>query len=553
MNLEKYENDVLFVPLGGVGEIGLNMYLYGHKGKWLIVDFGIGFADDAAPGVDIILPDPAFIEERKKDLLGLVITHAHEDHIGAIAYLWEHIRCPIYASPFARELIESRLDDAGLLGRVDIRTLEMNSSIDIEPFTIQTISVNHSIPEANALVICTAAGNIVHTGDWKFDTNPLIGEEADYGALEKLGKDGGVLAVVGDSTNVFSEGFSPSEGKVRDTFEHMIGKYKQKVLVACFSSNVARIESIAQAGRKNGRKVCLLGRSLWRVDGAARMVGYFDDLPEFLSEDEASRLPPEKVLYICTGSQGEKRSALYTVANSENRYVSVGQGDAVIFSSRVIPGNETEISLIQNRLSVLGAEVVTVADNPEIHASGHSYREDIRKMYSLVKPKYVIPVHGEQFHLEEHAKFALELGAKKALEIKDGDIVLLSADACEIVGQAQTGILAIDGKRIIRLDSEVFKKRRKIIYSGSLVITVVLNKNAELVSAPQISSIGLFDETSDEIAVIKGLIKEVVEQLDAPTRLNDFAIKEQIKMSVRRYVLEIQGNKPLTEIHLVRV
>ncbi len=550
--LEQYNNKLIFIPLGGVGEIGLNCYVYRYEGKWLMVDFGIGFAEDNIPGVDILLPSVDFIERFLKDLTGLVVTHAHEDHIGAISYLWPRLKCPLYMSEFAQEMLSSRLDEAGLLGRVEINTIKDDTTIGIGPFEVSFIAMNHSIPEAHALMIKAGDISVIHTGDWKFDNNPNSELKPNYKVLEALGNKG-ITAVVGDSTSIFTEGFSESEVTVRGALTDLFAGYKKGIFVGCFASNIARLESIAAAAKACHRKVCLVGRSLWRADGAARASGYLADTDEFLTENEALAYDKSELVYVCTGSQGEKRSVLYSIANKAKKLVSVESGDAIIFSSRVIPGNETEVSLIQNRLSTMGGVVITNVEYPDIHVSGHPAREDIRKMYELTKPKFVIPVHGEPVHLEEHVKFAIECGAEKALQIKDGDIVVIDNNDCEIVGEAEVGVLAIDGKRIIKIDSAVLRSRKKIIYSGSIVVTAVINKNAELVGEPQISSIGLFDEESGEVADIKNKIKEVLNGLEGLVKNNDFAIKEQIKMAIRRYVLDVQGNKPLTEVHLVRI
>ncbi len=550
--LEQYNNKLIFLPLGGVGEIGLNCYLYHHKGKWLMVDLGIGFADDSIPGIDILLPSIDFIEPFAKDLLGIVITHAHEDHVGAISHLWSKLRCPLYMSEFAKEMLSSRLDEAGLLGRVEINTISPDTTISISPFEISFVAMNHSIPEAHTLMIKAGETKVIHTGDWKFDNNKDIELKPNYETFENFGKSG-ITAVIGDSTSVFTEGFSKSEMTVRETLIDLFAKYNKGILVGCFASNIARLESIAIAAAKNNRKVCLVGRSLWRADGAARASGYLIDIDDFLSEQEAAEYDKSELVYVCTGSQGERRSAMHSIAKNDNRFVRVGKGDVVIFSARVIPGNETEVSLVQNRLSILGAEVISNTDIPEIHVSGHPARGDMAKMYELVKPKYVIPVHGEPVHLEEHAKFALECGCEKSLEIKDGDMVLISNEDVKTLSSIETGILAIDGKRIIRMDSSVLKSRKKIIYSGSIVATIVINKDAELLGEPQISSIGLYDEESEEITVIKEKVKEVIGGLQGLERNNDFTIKEQVKMAIRKYVAQVQGNKPLTEVHLVRI
>jgi ribonuclease J len=379
-----------FVPLGGSGEIGMNLNLYACDDQWLMVDLGVTFGDDSIPGVDVVMPDPSFIAERKDKLLGLVLTHAHEDHLGAVCYLWPYLQCPVYATPFAAEFLKRKLMETGLQDIVPLTIIPLGGRLELGSFDIEFITLTHSIPEPNALAIRTPYGNVMHTGDWKFDPDPLIGETTDFSTLQTFG-DEGVLAMVADSTNVFSEGDAGSEGDVAVALTELIGKLKGRVAVGCFASNFARVESIARAAEANDRHVCLVGASLWRVTETARKTGYLSDDITLYEAEDAAHLPNDKVLYICTGSQGEARAALSRIAFNNHRDVTLEEGDTVVFSSRVIPGNEKSIFKLQNQLARLGVEIITAKDAP-IHVSGHPARDEMRRMYGLIRPHTAIPV-----------------------------------------------------------------------------------------------------------------------------------------------------------------
>ncbi len=547
------ETELFYLPLGGVGEIGMNLSLYGCDGKWLMVDLGVSFGDDSMPMVDVVMADPAWIEERADKLVGLVLTHGHEDHLGAVQYLWKRLRCPVWATPFSASLLKAKLHETGLHTQVPINVVELGSRFTVGPFEVEMISVTHSIPEPNTLAIRTKAGTVVHTGDWKFDPDPLLGLSTDFEALRRVGKEG-VLALVGDSTNVFTRGHSGSESEVRASMIELLGRFDGRIAVSCFATNVARLESIAVAAEANERSVALVGRSLWRLEKAARENGYLADLPPFLTEHDAGYLPQDKILYICTGSQGEPRAALARIASGDHPHVRLGKGDVVIFSSRIIPGNEKEIYRLQNDLVRLGVEVVTDKD-AFVHVSGHPAREEMEEMYRLTRPKIAIPVHGEARHLQEHARLARACGVPEAVEIVNGTMLRLAPGPVEVVDHVPTGRLCVDGPRLVRLDSEILRNRRRMVFNGSAVVTVVLDHAGKLLGDPQLTALGLLDagHEAEEHDVVVEAVRDAIEDLPNKARRDDSVVREAARLAVRRSLRDSHGKKPITDVHLVRV
>ncbi|MBP5344250.1 MAG: ribonuclease J [Alphaproteobacteria bacterium] len=548
------DDQFVFIPLGGATGIGMNFFAYGYKGKWLIIDCGLGFPGENLPGVECLLPDPSFLAERKKDIVGLVITHAHEDHIGAIGYLWHDLQCSIYCTPFANELVESKLNEMGLLGRADTCLVKKGDVINLGPFEIEFISMNHSLPEPNALAIRTAEGVVIHTGDWRLDLDPILGQAPDTEALKALG-DKGVLALVCDSTNASGEKSKATEADVRDTLVRLVKQFPDvHIAIGCFASNVARMESIVYAAQEVGREVCLLGRSLWRIDAAARATGYFNDMPEFLSEDEALDKPRGSVLFICTGSQGEPYSALNNLAATTPNKGSVyfGADDVVIFSSRVIPGNEKAISLLQKRLSSKGIKIITDKDDL-VHVSGHYAGDDLEKMYQLVRPKIALPVHGETLELTYHSKVARKCGVPFVFCLEDGEVLALNGEEPEVLGEVPAGILAVDGKQIIPLNAEVIKKRRKMMDEGSAVLTLVLNKEGQVLGQPQLSTFGLLASDSADNDEILARITQAMASIPPEKLSDDLFINETMRHTIRQFLSEKYGKKPLMDIHLIRI
>jgi ribonuclease J len=546
-------NALYFVPLGGAGEIGMNLNLYGYGGEWLILDCGVTFGDDSQPGLEVVMPDPGFIVERRDQLLGIVATHAHEDHIGAIPYLWSQLRCPVWATPFTASLLRAKLAETGFADQVKINVVPISGRFTIGSFDLELITLTHSIPEPNAVALRTPVGTVLHTGDWKFDPDPLIGPIADEAALRKLG-DEGVLALIGDSTNALRPGTSGSEADLRRSLIGLIGRYDARVAVACFASNVARLETIARAAAIHRREVALVGRSLWRIDKAARENGYLADLPRFLTEEEAGYIPRDRILLICTGSQGEPRAALSRIARDDHPHVVLETGDAVIFSSRIIPGNEKAINRLQNALVRLGVEIVTEEDH-FVHVSGHPARDELVRMYQMVRPQIAIPVHGEARHLIAHAELAGKCQVAQPLVIQNGDMVRLAGNRAAVVDEVSVGRLASDGKGLLPLDGTTLKDRRRVTFNGSAVATLVLDRQGRAMAPPKISLIGVVEPAVAEgvIPVLCSVLERAIDELPAGPRRDDEAVRDAVRRALRRVLNERFGKRPLVEIHLVRI
>ena len=547
--------DLAFLPLGGTGEIGMNLNLYRCKtpkgDRWLAIDCGIGFGGAEHPEVDVMMPDPVFIAERRDALLGLVITHAHEDHLGAVAHLWPQLRCPVYATPFAASVLKRKLSEAGLVNQVKLHIVPTGGSIDLTPFKLQYIRMSHSIPEAQALAIDTPYGLILHTGDWKLDPTPLLGPPSDEAALAALGERG-VLAMICDSTNAMVEGHSGSEADVRRSLSALIrGVKRGRVVVTCFASNVARMESIAIAAREAGRSTALVGRSLRNMDAAARENGYLKGLPPFLTEDDVDDISDDRLVIIATGSQGEGRSALARIAMDTHPRVALGEGDTVIFSSRMIPGNERAIGTVQDHLVRRGVHLMTDADHM-VHVSGHPARDELRRMYALVKPKYAVPVHGEWRHLSAHAELARTLGAIPTL-MEDGDILSLTGGPPEIVDSAPVGRMVLDGPRLVPLKGEVMNARRRMLYNGVVLASLAVDEAGRPRGKTKLSAPGLFDIDDPETDRVIYEFTEAVSDLPASVRKDDVALLEGAKTALRRALGRRLQKRPLVDVHLLRV
>ncbi len=545
--------ELLFLPLGGTGEIGMNLNLYGHDGQWLMVDLGVTFADASLPGVDVLMPDPAFIADRRDDLAGLVLTHAHEDHIGAVGHLWPRLRCPVYATPFTKAMVMPKLAEAGIADQVNLIEVPMSGRFSVGPFEIELITLTHSIPEPNALVIHTPAGTVLHTGDWKLDPDPLVGDNFDEARLRALA-DENTLAMVCDSTNAMVDGDSGSEAEVRESLMDLIGGLKNRVAVACFASNVARLETVAKVAQAHGRRVALAGRSMHRVYRTARDCGYLQDFPLPIADEHADYLPREEVLVLCTGSQGESRSALWRIANDDNPKIKLEDGDAVVFSSRIIPGNDVSIFRLQNRLVQKGIEIIT-DDDHFIHVSGHPAREELTQMYQWVRPQIAVPVHGEARHLAEHAKLARACQVPEQILAENGDMIRLSPGPAKIVGHVPSGRLALEGNRLLPLGSEVFRNRQKMAYSGAAAVTLVIGHDNLFQGDPIVSASGLLDmhAEADKLESVAETVREALQSLPPKARRDDATVKETARRAARRAFNRAIGKKPVTEVHLVRL
>ena len=543
-----------FLPLGGTDEIGMNFYLYGIDDYWMIVDLGIAFGDETTPGVDIIVPDPEFIEDRREDLVGLVLTHGHEDHFGAVQYLWPRLRCPVYCTPFTAAFLRLKLAETDFADQIQIIEVPLNGAAQVGPFDVRFVHMTHSIPEPNALVIGTRLGTLVHSGDWKLDPQPLLGETSDIEALRAVGGDG-VLALIGDSTNALEPGHSGSEATVRARLTSLIGEQENRVVVTCFSTNVARLHSIADAARANGRHCALIGRSLWRVHQAARDAGYLEVAEPFLTEEEAARLPRDRVVMACTGSQGESRSALARIAQDDHPRISLERRDTVIFSAREIPGNEKPIGRVQNALARRGITVITPHQEPDIHVSGHPAREELVTMYQWVRPRIAIPVHGEPKHLRAHADLARACQVSEVLVPQDGAMIRLAPGPAEIVDTVPVGRLARDGHRFIDLDGAALRSRSRMVHNGAAVVTLIIDRQGRLAVDPQVSILGLEDaeDLQEAQEAVADEVRAAVERLSKSLRTDDDKLREAARVSMRRAFRAWHGKRPMTEVHLVRL
>lgn len=547
-NLHKYKDNLLFVPLGGSGEIGMNVNLYHLDGKWIMIDLGAGFADqDQLPGIDMIAPNLEFVFGLKENFLGLVLTHAHEDHLGAVTYFWERLKCPIYTTPFTAAVLRAKLAEFPYAKQVRIHELPMGAQFNIGPFGFDMISLTHSIPEMQAIAVKTRHGTVMHTGDWKFDHDPLVGPVSDYEKLKKYGDDG-ILAMVCDSTNVLSPGHSGSESDLRGSLTDIIGQCKKLVAVTTFASNIARVETIARAAAANGRKVVMMGRSLWRITQAGRETGYLNDIAEFLTDQEARKYPREKLLLLCTGCQGEPMAATNKLANDSFPTLRLNPGDSVIFSSKIIPGNEKRIYRLFNQFIKRGVNILTEKDH-FVHVSGHPSRQELQKMYELVRPEIAVPVHGEAVHIHEHCKWSLEWGAKKAIEVTNGDVVSLAPGNAEKVAVAPFGFFAVDGNFLLAPDCAALKLRRRMIKDGIIFATVILNAKGNLMTAPRIFAPGILDPQEDK-EILREISDEVAGVVELQNRPTTDQVEKITRSAIRRYCKSEFGKYPSIEVQV---
>ena len=551
------KEELLFCPLGGSGEIGANMnlYAYGKENdhKWIIVDMGVSFADDSIPGVDLIMPDPGFIIDKKDDLLGIVLTHAHEDHIGAVAHIWPKLKCKIYATPFTATLLVEKFKEKKIDIVSHLKIVALNSKIKLGHFEIDFVTLTHSILEPNGLCIKTPLGTILHTGDWKIDPNPLIGGTIDEAKLKKIG-DNGVSAMICDSTNIFSPGRAGSESEVRDSLLRIMELKTKRLLVTSFASNVARMESIFYCAKKTGRNICLVGRSMQRIYKAAKKCGYLKGLINPVEPREAKKIEKNKILYLATGSQGEPMGAMTRIVNGVHPEVFLESGDCVIFSSKIIPGNEKKLYQLQNLIVKNKIEIIT-EENAFVHVSGHPNRDDLKDMYKWVKPKCVIPVHGEHRHMVEHVSFAKEMQVPKALLIENGDIIkILPNENPAIIDKAPSGRVYLDGSVNVESDSQSIKDRKNLSLNGYLEITLIVSNNGKI-KKPIISFKGIPENNENEpfIFDIEDEILNICRTFSLDSKNQQNNLIETIKQNCRRIVREKTGKKPFTNINIARI
>jgi ribonuclease J len=549
--------ELVFAPLGGVGEIGMNLALYGigegNSRKWIAVDLGVSFAGEELPGIDLIMPDIAFLIAERRNLLGLVLTHAHEDHFGALLDLWPRLRCPVYATPFTASLLAAKREgEPGALD-VPVKVVPLGGRFTLGEFDIELVSVAHSIPESNALIIRTPLGNVLHTGDWKLDPTPVIGPPTDEAKLKALG-DEGCLALIGDSTNAVRDGRSPSERDVARTLHELIGAAKGRIAVTTFASNVARMRSVAEAAATAGREVVVVGRAMDRIAQVARENGYLDGIKEFRGTDVYGHLPPDKVVALCTGSQGEPRAALARIAEDQHPDVTFSKGDTIIFSSRTIPGNEKAVGRVINGLVRQGIEVITDRTHL-VHVSGHPRRAEMEEMYRWVRPRIAIPVHGEALHLSEHAKLARAVGVPEVVLCGDGDLVRLAPDA-GVIDEVPAARLYKDGAILISAEERTVADRRKLSFAGIAVVVLVLSDKGALLADPDVELIGIPEFNADRASMYQiayDAVIETFESLAKPRRRDPQSVEEAIKRAVRAAIAGHWQKKPICLVQAIVV
>jgi len=552
------QDELVFLPLGGSNEIGMNLNAYGYgpadARQWVIVDVGVTFGDQTTPGVDIIVPDASFLEG--ENILGIVLTHAHEDHIGALGWLWPQLKATLYATPFTAYLIREKLRDAGLLDQVKLVEVPLGGKVNLGPFEIDLVTITHSIPEPNGLALRTPLGTVLHTGDWKIDEDPVVGQRTDVDMIRRLG-DEGVLAMVCDSTNVFVDGSAGSEGEVRTAMTRLISTLKGKVAVACFASNVARVDSVVRAAEAAGRRVALVGRSMHRITAAAKHVGLLGDVQDFVPDTEAKHFPADKILYLCTGSQGEPRAALSRIAEGNHPHVNLSQGDHVIFSSRVIPGNEIGIRNLQNNLSERGVRLYTERDHPGIHVSGHPCRDELKQMYQWARPTIAIPTHGERRHLVEHSALAKDMQIPYAIAPRNGDIVKLAPGEPGIIDEVHSGRLFVDGGMLVPEAGEALRERRHAASNGVLIVTFAIDAKGRQASDIEVRGLGLPGDADypleDALDDLADRAKQALTSMKPEERNDEDLVEAAVNRALKKASQQIWDRRPIVETVVVRI
>lgn len=547
-----------FIPLGGSEQFGVNLNVYELEGKLLVIDCGIGFANERYPGVDILLPDPIYLAQRKEDIVGIIITHAHEDHIGALPHLWSQLKAPIYCSKFTSNVLNHKFSEAKDCKDSVVNIIDHDDEIQLGPFQLSFIQVSHSIPDTLSVAIKTELGTVVHSGDWNLDKSPVIGDKTNENKFKELSNDNNIIAYIGDSTN--SE-FLKSKGSEKDVEKGLFKSFSEcpgRIVVTLFASNIARVRSICVTARKLERKVCIIGRSLHTMIGCAKQSGYLLDLEEFVSEDEAAYFPEDKILFIVTGSQGEARAQLARIARGDHSTLKLGSGDTVVFSSKEIPGNEAAINHVKNNVLASGARIIEEKNSKHlIHVSGHPYQQDVCQMFQWLNPDLVIPVHGERVQLEAQADIAKECQIKHVLVPNNGSVVKIAPGKPEIIDHIETGLLALGTKRILNSDHASILQRRKLQYTGAMHVSIAMDSSGRLVSAPKLSTIGIIDtEDPEELLFEQELadeIKDIIRDISKEDLSNDHIVQEELRIALRRIVLHETGIKVKTTVHVVRV
>jgi ribonuclease J len=560
MTAENYDlsrNELVLLPLGGMGEIGMNSYAYGlgppNDRQWILVDLGVKFGEETEPGIDIVLPDLAFLEANRARLAAIVLTHAHEDHLGALPWLWPRLRKPVYCTPFAAEVLRLKLGEAGLLDEVPIRVIPLSGRFVIGSFDLEFVSVTHSIPESNALVIRTSAGTVFHSGDWKIDRSPSIPPELDEHRLRAIGGEG-VDALVCDSTNVLREGYSPNEGDIDAAFDRIIAEAPGRVAVTTFGSHVGRIATVARAARRAGREVILAGRAMRSMVDVARSVGLLTDLGNLLDEQSFGYIPPDKAVLICTGSQGEPRAVMARIADDTHPIIALDPGDVVVFSSRTIPGNEKAVSAVINKLAAQGLKIVTI-DQALVHTSGHPRRGELRDFYAWLRPSLLVPMHGEMWHLTTHIDLATASGIPATALVTNGQMLRLAPGPAKILAEVPAGRLHVDGRLIVPSIDGPARQRRKLSFVGLATVSLVIDARGDLLLRPGvvIDGIPLFDEEGTLVAeILADTADSVLSSIPRPRRRDDEAVREAVRIAIRRTAEEIWGKKPVCHVMIHR-
>ena len=544
---------IYFMSLGGIGEIGANCYLYCCDGKWIMIDLGLSFADDKYPGVDLLVPKMDFLDKISNDLEAIVISHGHEDHAGAVSFFTDRIKCPVYATGFAKSLIENRLKEFGKIDNIELVTINPKKTIKLKNFDLNFISTTHSIPEPYSILIGTNYGNLLHTADWKIDHNPLIGESFNSKLFEDIGNQG-LIALIGDSTNATTPGFSRSEFEVREELVKLFSRYNHRIITTCFSSNIVRMESIAIAAKKNNRKIAIVGRSMKKTIEAAKKNHLIKNLQNFIEEDEIPNIPRENLVIICTGSQGEKRSALYRIAYKAHNNIHLENGDLVIFSSRDIPGNEKLINNLKNLILKQKVEIIT-SDDDLVHVSGHGYAEEIKDMYNWTRPFISVPVHGELNHLIAHSKLAQSCQVPFTKILENGNCLKLAPNEPELYGKIiEVGKMIVEGKKLYDTDSDFIKDRRKFSFEGIILVSIIIYQDFTLHKDVKISFNGLPPHKYEDFCnTFKSIFIKDYLTMGDENKSSDLKIGELIKKTVRKMIKEDSGKKPQINSHIIRI